>query len=333
MKDFIVNIAKLTKAISQQGFGLPLILGTSKAKPYTEYTGIEGVGEDFGTESKEYKIASRIFGQSPSPAKISVYGVKYDKATGTPADLVTALNELIKKNNEWYFLTCTENTDEVITALAEWTDTQMKMYFTTTQNLEFPATLNNENTTCYYHDDPESYIAEGLAGIASVNDPGSITFKFKTVNGVGPADVGETEISKLHEANSATYVKKMGVLQTTEGKTTSGEYIDIVMGVHWLQARMEEELMYVAVNNKKISYDNTGISMLIGAVSSVLQRGADQGIILKDEDGKAVYDIQYKKREEVSKNDIANRVYNDLKWTAKLEGAIHNGTFNGTVLY
>ncbi|HZK01327.1 MAG TPA: DUF3383 family protein [Anaerovoracaceae bacterium] len=332
MKDFVVNITKQTTAISQQGFGLPLILGMDKEHEYTEYTSIDSVSEDFSETTKEYKIASKLFGQSPAPATIAIYSIDSDDL-GEESTLVTALNELVDENNDWYFLTCTDNDEETVEALAEWTDAQMKAYFVTTQNLKLTEEMENENTVVFYHDDKDDYVAEGLVAIGAVNDPGSITFKFKTVNGSKAAEISVTELTQLHKDGGNSYIRKMGVLQTTEGKTTSGEYIDVVMGVHWLQARMEEELMYLAVNNKKIPYSNEGIAMLIGVVTSVLQRGADRGIILKDEDGKAVYELDYLKREDVPANDVANRKYNHLKWTAKLEGAIHTSTISGTVLY
>lgn len=333
MKDFVVNITKQTKAISQKGFGLPLILGTSKDSPYKEYTEIKGVAEDFGVDSKEYKIANKLFAQTPSPQIIAIYSILYEELTGEPDDLVEALNKLIETNNDWYFLTCTNNSDAVVQALATWVDSQMKIFFSTTQNLGLAALMENENTAIYYHDDKEDFIAEGLVAIGAVNDPGSITFKFKTVNGSKAASISTTELDELHKNNGNSYIKKMGVLQTTEGKMTNGEYIDVVMGVHWLQSKMEEELMHLAVNNKKIPYSNEGISMIAGVVTSVLQRGADSGVILKDQDGKAVYEINILKRNEVPQNDVANRVYKGITWNAKLEGAIHLGTINGTVLY
>lgn len=333
MKDFVVNITKQTKAISQKGFGLPLILGTSKDFPYTEYTEIEGISKEFGVDSKEYKIAAKIFSQTPSPQMIAIYSIMYDEVTGEPNSLVTALNTLIETNNDWYFLTCTNNSDEVVQELAKWTDTQMKVFFITTQNLGLSALMENENTAVYYHDDKEDFIAEGLVAIGAVNDPGSITFKFKTVNGSKPANINTTELNQIHKDSGNSYIRKMGVLQTTEGKMTNGEYIDIVMGVHWLQSKMEEELMYLAVNNKKIPYSNEGISMIVGVITFVLQRGSDMGIILKDENDKAVYDIKVLKREEVPQNDVANRVYKGITWNAKLEGAIHLSNINGTVLY
>ena len=333
MKDFIVNITKLTKAITQQGFGLPLILATTKAHPYTLYNDISELAEDFPSTTKTYKIASRIFGQNPAPAQIAVCGVLYDDVEGEASDLVDALNTLVETNNDWYFLVCDRNDAGIISALSEWVDTQIKMYFVTTQALNTAATLESERTVVMYHDDEDAYVAEGLVAWAATHDPGSLTFKFKTVNGVSEADITATELAALHEANGFSYIRKMGVLQTTEGMTTSGEYIDVVMGGDFLKVRMEEEAAYLAVNTLKIPYDNQGISMLMSCVDRVLKQGVTKGIILQDENGNGVYEITVVKREDTSKNDIANRVYNGVRWTAKLAGAIHSGTISGILEY
>lgn len=329
MKDFIVNISKLTKSLSQQGFGLPLILATSKVHPYTLYSDIAAVSVDFAVDTKEYKIAARMFGQNPAPAKIAIYGV----LSTTPAVLVTALNTLILSNNDWYFLVCSDNTDALVKALATWADTQIKMYFATTQSKVLVATMANENAAVMYHNTVDAYVAEGLAAIAAVNDPGSLTFKFKTVLGVLESNLNDTELTQMHTDKGFSYVKKMGILQTSEGITTTGEYIDVVMGAHYLKARMEEEAMLLAINNKKIPYDNSGIAMLVGAADSVLKKGVTQGIVLKDGDGNGVYEITYVKREDVSDPDVAARVYNGIKWSAKLAGAIHTGAINGILTY
>lgn len=333
MKDFKVNISKLTKSLSQQGFGLPLILATSKAEEYTLYSDIAAVAVDFAAETVEYKIAARMFGQNPAPAQIAIYGVLWDDVDDEPADLVTALNTLILSNNDWYFLVCSENADAVITALAAWSDTQMKMYFATTQNKALLTTIEHENAVVMYHNTAASYVAEGLAAIAAVNEPGSLTFKFKTVNGVLEANLNDTELTQLHDDGGFSYVKKMGVLQTSEGITTTGEYIDVVMGAHFLQVRMEEGAMLAAVNNKKIPYDNSGVAILVGVADAVLKQGVTQGIVLKDSDGKGIYEITYVKREDVSDADVAVRAYNGVKWSAKLAGAIHTGTISGILTY
>ena len=332
MKDFIVNITKLTKSITQQGFGLPLILATTKAHPYTLYDDISALAEDFPAETDAYKIAARIFGQNPAPAQVAVYGILYGEE-GTPEDLVTALNTLVETNNDWYFLICDLNDDAVITALSGWVDTQIKMYFVTSQTLTTPVTLESERTVVMYHNDAAAYVAEGLVAIAATHRPGELTFKFKTVAGVSEANITATELTALHTANGFSYIRKMGVLQTTEGKTTSGEYIDIVMGADFLEVRMEEEAASLAVNTLKIGYDNQGISQLMSCVDKVLKQGVTQGIVLRDDDDNGMYEITAVKREATSSNDIANRVYNGVHWTAKLAGAIHQGQISGVLEY
>lgn len=329
-KDFVVNITKLTKAISQRGFGTILILATDKDYPYTLHNDITTIAEEFAAGTKVHKIASRIFGQSPAPQEVAVVGI--DNSLGIETDLVDFLTTTVNKNNDWFFLVSDNNTNETIKALSGFIDTQEKMYFATTQDLTIFAQLESENTALYYHDSEDAYVAEGMASYFATATVGGVTGKFKSVQGVLEADIGATELAQLHEDNGQSYVRKMGVLQCTEGKTTSGEYIDVTMGAFWVQFKMEEELAYLSVNTPKIPYSNTGIAMLVSVVDKVLQRATLQDIVLEDE-GKGVYTIEYITREDTSKNDIANRVYNGIKWTAELSGAIHTATISGVLKY
>jgi len=331
--DFIVNISKLTRAITQRGFGLPLILGTSKDMPYTLFDGISGVAEVFGISSKEYRIAQRVFGQNPAPPQVAIFSILPEPDDDLALLLLEAVNEVVEINNDWYYLLCTENADQVVKALGGWTETQIKTYWATTQNLTLVNGLEYENTIVMYHEDPNAYVAEGLVSTAATNDPGSLTFKFKGVQGVSCSEIRATDLAELHKNNGFSYIRKMGVLQTTEGTVTTGEYIDIVMAAHWVKSRMEEEAAFLAVNNKKIPYDARGIAMLISVVEKVIKRAGMQGIVRVDDDFNYVYSINALRREEVSKNDIANRVYNGVKWTVELAGAIHTGTINGIFTY
>lgn len=332
-RDFVVNITKLTKPVSSAGFGLILVLGTSKEVPYTLVGGTDEADELFGIESKEYKLASRLFGQNPAPAEVAMAGITWDNVTGQATDLISALNEIVDQNGDWFHVVCTENSPEVVTALAEWADANDKIYWATTQDLSQPTLMENENAVVMYHDDEDAYVAEGLAVYAATTDPGEITFKFKTVNGVSEANITATELAQLHENGGFSYVRKMGVLQTTEGITTSGEYIDVVLGSYFLKFRIEEGMMYLAINSKKIPYDNIGIGSIVSVIDKVFKQGVRQGIILKDNDGNGVYDITALTREEVSTNDVASRVYDGAKGEAKLAGAIHEGNFGIVLSY
>lgn len=331
--DFIVNISKQTRAITKRGFGLPLILGTSKDVPYTKFNDILEVAEIFNVETKEYRMAQRIFGQNPAPPQIAIFSILPTAEDVLTTLLLTTINEIVETHNDWYYLTCTENSDDVVNALGGWTETQIKTYWVTTQNLELVNSLQYENTIVMYHENPNALVAEGLVATAATNDPGSLTFKFKGVRGVLESDIRATDLATLHQNGGFSYIEKMGVLQTTEGTVTTGEYIDIVMAGHWMKVRMEEEAQFLAVNTKKIPYDSRGIAMLTSVVQKVIHRAGQQEIVRVDDDGNFVYSIQALRREEVSVNDVANRVYNGLRWEIELAGAIHSGTISGIFRY
>lgn len=58
------------------------------------------------------------------------------------------------------------------------------------------------------------------------------------------------------------YSEVGGVNITQEGKVASGEWIDIIIGTDWLEARLRESVYSALVNNRKIPYDDTGIAMI-----------------------------------------------------------------------
>ena len=329
---FIVNIQKLTRAITQRGFGLPLILGTTKDHPYTLYNRISEVAEHFGVTTKEYRIAQRIFGQNPAPPQVAIFSIEPLPGDDVPILLLETVNELVETNDEWYFLTCTENSDDIVEELAGWTETQIKTYWTTTQNLALVNRLEFENTIVMYHEDERAYVAEGLVSTAATNDPGSLTFKFKGVQGVRGSDIRATDLAELHRNSGFSYVRNMGVLQTTEGTVTTGEFIDLVMAAHWIKVRMEEEAAFLAVNTKKIHYDRRGIAMLVAVVDKVLNIAGRMGIVRVDDDDNYVFRITYLRREEVLRNEVANRIYNGIEWEIEVAGAIHTGIISGRFL-
>ncbi|MGP1405253.1 DUF3383 family protein [Filifactor alocis] len=330
LKSFYVNIRKLTKAVSQKGFGLILIVDTKKDSEYKLYDSVSSASEDYSVDTEVYKMASRIFGQKPCPMQVAVVG----KQTEDANEITTKLNETVEKHNDFFFVTCTSNTDEVIKALSAWIDTQEKMYFVTSQNIDVAKSLSSENTVVMYHNDKDSYVAEGLAAVMATGKIGGETAKFKTVVGVTAADVTATQLKQIHDNHMFTCLESYGILQTTEGKTTSGEYIDVVMGAFWIQFKMEEGLAYLSVNSKKIPYTNQGIAQMVDVCGQVLKRATfEQDIIDIDTNGNAKYRVTFIPREDTDANDIANRTYSGIKWTAKLAGAIHKATIEGTLEY
>lgn len=328
--DVEVIVTRETQPLTQAGFGMPLILATHAAVPYAEYTSIADVAEDYPETTAAYKIAARVLGQSPSPSRIAVVGVEYDD---DPTTLTAALNELVQTNNDWYFLLCDQQSDDVIFALSGWIDTQKKLYFASTDNLNLAASLESENTVIMYHDDPTQYPAEGWVGRCAPELPGSITWKFKTINGITAANIKSGELAQLHEDGGNSYVRKLGVLQTSEGLTTSGEYIDVIRSQHFIEARLVEQVMNLFINSGKVPYDNSGIAMVVAACESVMKQATDQGIIARDDDGNGLWTVTAPRREDIPASDIAARKLDGVVIEATLAGAIHSATIRVTLRY
>lgn len=316
--DFPVNITRKTVAVSERGFGTILILDTEIDRKY-EVLSPEGI-EKLGN-GKAYKLAQRLFMQKPQPQEVAIFGKK-----GSAEE---AFKGVLEVNSDFFFVVCVDNSAEAIKALSGQCQVNNKIYAVTVNDLEQAKALAGvgDNTFVGFHNNPEAYLAEGLAVVMSYKIGGK-TAKFKQIQGVDEAVIGLTDLKELEKKNIFTYVKKLGVLQTTEGKMLSGEYIDIVLGEYWIRFRMEERMQRLALTQDKIPYTNRGIGMLVSVAEQVLNQAVDMEII---EAGQ--YKVDYRKREDVPSNDVALRKYDYIVWTAMLQGAIHSGQISGVLTY
>ncbi|WP_155286043.1 DUF3383 family protein [Lacticaseibacillus zhaodongensis] len=161
---------------------------------------------------------------------------------------------------------------------------------------------------------------------------GSITWKFKTLNGVKPTDYTQSQVNRMHDAGIFTYVSKAGIEQTSEGLTVSGEFIDALHGDDWVKAEMESQLQDLLSQSKKISYDTAGIAEIKAVANTVLTTATANGIVLIDATtGKGTFTVTTVSRADTPIEDIEKRQYNGMSFTYKRSGAIHAITVHGLV--
>lgn len=328
-----VVITRETKPIAEKGFGLPLILGTSKDSPYKVYRELEDVAVDYDAESKEYKVASRMFGQNPRPQEIAMFSFLYDAISDGPTALGAALNELIKKHKDFYYLVSTEQGDEEITALAEWANTSDRLYGATTAKPELAATLRGQfdNTFLIVHDKPETYVAEGLISTCAPRVIGSYTWTFKNVQGVPEVEFDNTTINEIHANNASTYIEEAGLLMNSHGVVTSGEYIDVIQATHFLKARLAEYVFRLLALKEKVPYTDAGIALVVAEVENVLSLATKQEIVATDEADNPLYSITAPLAAEIPKNTKAKRILPDVHWRAVIAGAVEHVEIRGVL--
>lgn len=328
-----VDITRETKPVSERGFGLPLMLATSKAINYKVYTDISGVAEDFNVTSREYKLASRMFGQSPKIAELAVYGVSYVPDADATAVLTASLNELLVVNNDWFYLVSPENGDEEIKALAEWISTQEKIYGVTTKNIAFAEEIKGkyENVYLSVHDDADAFHAEGLLAYGAPLEIGSYDFAHKQINGVRASFLTPAEINAVKAANATTAVSELGLIVNLTGKAVGGDFLDVIQSDYFLRARLREDIFQLLATVKKVPYTDAGIAQVVERMDSRFKSAFRQGIIAEDDNGEPDYTIEFPRRADIPKNERAQRVLRGIKFRAVIAGAVENVEITGVL--
>ncbi|MBL5768413.1 DUF3383 family protein [Heyndrickxia sporothermodurans] len=332
LTDVTVKI-DLLKPSGLVGLGKVLILakktGESTIKNYSEIT---KVLTDFPKETNAYKKAAAVLGQENRPKEIAI-------ATYDPDGMeVTTAEDAITKyyDKDWFF---------VVTADAELADQlkvadfvegkAFKMYAVQTTDPEsrnaFKAKAYDYVVNFYHPNDGEEADA-ALVGELGSQEVGSITWKFKRLAGLTPIDIDSSELKAIHEDGAIAYVTKAGLPQTSEGIVVSGEYIDVMHSKSWIKVNIETSIQTAFANNPKIPFDSDGISLMNGQVTTVLEQGFSQGMIAKNEEGEAIYNVNTLSRSEVSPADRASRIYNGLSFSFELAGAIHEANITGEIL-
>ena len=130
----------------------------------------------------------------------------------------------------------------------------------------------------------------------------------------------------MQNKNCNYYSEVGGVNITQEGKVASGEWIDIIIGTDWIEARLRENVFSALVNNRKSPYDDTGITLIEGLVKGVLNQAADAGILQKDS-----IVVSVPRYADIPQADKLARKLPNVKFSALYQGAIHRTTINGTI--
>lgn len=254
--------------------------------------------------------------------------------------LATDLDAIQLENGDWYALVTLYNSDAYVKAAAAWVEASdaPKLYAAelnnsetvtlaagggdTAQDLE---TLAYARTFTAYHPSPADMFAAAWFGRVLPLTPGSETWKFKTLAGVNPVTLTSTHRTNLRNKTCNTIQTVAGRNITWEGNTLDGDFIDIQRGLDWLQDDMTKAVFEVLANANKVPMTNAGIAVIEGAMRGSLTKAYRMGIIDSD------FVITVPKIADISATDRGNRLLPDMKFSCRLQGAIHKVTINGVV--
>ena len=344
LKDIVtVNITRQTNSVAVAAFNVPLILSTfATSKTTTAFTRARSYGslkelEDDGWESTDavYKMANAIFAQNPSVSRVVV-----GRADSGDETVAASLAAIQAEDNSWYGLAVDQTFASDVSSIAAWVEANKKVgfYWTTdpdvvdaTKNTDIASVLKGmayDRAVVIWHPTPTTgvdYPDAAWMGEGFPYEPGSSTWAYKTLKGITPDNVAGKETT-LQNKNCNYYSEVGGVNITQEGKVASGEWIDIIIGTDWIEARLRESVYSAFVNNRKIPYDDTGIAVIEGLVKGVLNEAASKGILQADS-----IVVTVPKYADIPTADKIARKLPDVNFTALYQGAIHRTTINGTI--
>lgn len=336
-----VNISRETKAVTQKGFGVGLILGDDDSeKPGAQttrtavYFDLASLAADYADTTEVYKAALAYFGQSIKPEKVIV---GFMEGAETVSEALVAIKD---ENDSWYAVGITSRTQADQEALAAFIETDCRIAGVASNSADvlnpaldtdIASVLNlagRERTFVIYSSNADTQYPEfAWMGKVLPKDPGSVTWKFKNLSGITADNLTATNLTTLGDKKCNFYHEFGGQNITEEGWMASGEFIDVMRGVDFIQARMQEAIYSRLVNLDKIPYTNQGVDLIVNEMESVLSLAIGQEILANDPEPVVnkpdVRDIAF--------NDRVARLLPDIEFIAYLAGAVHQVKIEGNV--
>jgi hypothetical protein len=252
---------------------------------------------------------------------------------------VEALDAATDVTNAWYALIAETHVSADILALAASIQPRHKIYLTSTAD---PVTITTGTT------DPASLLKAGSysrtaiiylptadteypeaawAGSQLPRTPGSNDWNFKRATLVTVSVLTDTQRTNLRSKNANMYTTVAGVNIFQDGNMSTGvsDAIDIIIGIDWTYARMQEAIYSRLVNLLKVSYTRNGFLIIESEMRSVLAQGQANGLY------DSGWTVTSPDPLTIAANQRIQRVAGDFLFTARLQGSVRVVTIVGTV--
>ena len=325
-----ISITRQTLVASIPNFGDAMVVkefATDLTTPaFTERVRIYGslqeiLDEGIPASNTIYLAAQALFSQNPNPGRIYVGRKKPDaELIETWTEALTAINA---ENSDWYGFGLSM-AGAALEQAADWAETNLKLHIISDDDpniiggtgdiAEYVNTQNYDRSAVIYHPDADlgvddPFINFAWMGKQFTKDPGSTNWAHQGLNAVAGYDLTTGERSTIEGKNGNFYSPYGGLDATLYGKVGSGEYIDIIRGTDWLEARMKQRIATLLHNSNKIPFDDAGIQTVVAEVLAALQEGvAAQLLLEKNSDGTMAYNVTYPLASDVSAADKADRL-------------------------
>ena len=335
LSDITISISDGTLGLSNRSFD-PLIVGSgavaSGVTTVYELTDLTDAG--YTSSDAEYDMVSAMLAQTPRPQLIKVCR----KATATAYNTYL---DTIRATDDAFYAVCIASRSNADLALAgTWADANGKFFFGCASGVAALSGRSVDRESYMIHTAPTDYPECAWVGRCLPSDPGSIDWKWKVLSGQTASTFTSSELTAIRAAHGNAIQSQAGVSFTNDSFTTSGKFIDVIMGRDWIEDQLKTDLLSMLINNNSIPYDDSGIAMVEAVVRGVLKRAGDNGLIakassaadmLQSDDKVYMFRVTVPLRSDTSSVDRANRTLTDVKFVYTVAGSIHEVEVTGTI--
>lgn len=266
----------------------------------------------------------------------------------------TALAAVQAETNDWYGVTLTSRVDADVLNAAAWVEANEKLLGV---SASASGILNPGSTTdlayllkagqyfrthLWYHADAANqWLDAAIAGNRFTFYPGAETWANVRLAGISYDKLQEGQALAVFGKNGNTFEPFRNFAITQNGKVAAGEWIDTIRFRDWLAEQIKINVVSALVNVEgKVPYTDEGIQIVVTALRQALDLGVARGGIAPaetdpDNDNRVIpsYVINAPSSASVPFNNKANRVLQDVNFTARLAGAIHTVEIKGSLTY
>ena len=266
----------------------------------------------------------------------------------TPASSVaTDLERIMAQNNTWYGWVLAQANKQTILDAAAWTEGQKKLFLAASNEAAVGTNAEDdvasELKAAGYKRTALLWTVSGIAQGAEAawlggqlpQTPGSNNWAYKTLRGITADSLTDGQrlnvvgnpVAGTPGKNANIHTALGGVNVTQMGTTAGGQFIDITVGLDWLQSTIQT-YVYAALATapKKLPYTDAGAAVLIQAVRRAIDEGVDNTLVAEDGISVTAPPVL-----SVSPNQRAQRIAPDIDFTCRLQGAFNSVTVAGTV--
>jgi hypothetical protein len=304
---------------------------------YERYMAITEADEllELGFENTdlEYRKAQAFFAQNNSASLLAVYLLTAWDQIETE---IAALRNIGK--DSWYKVFGTTNDKTEIIANSNYLASIKKRYVGLTSDITILVGRNENRELLILHTDPTNHPDARYLGDTVARQVGSYNPAYLRLAGVANSGYSNSQTNSIISDKGNVIALFNGFQVFWPGKTTGGAYDDVIDIRDFLEARLNEDVASVFLNNSKLGYTPTGAALIVSAMRDRFTAAGQAGLIATvetEEDltrsdlGDYQYQIFLPDFDSIPDNDRDSRIFPAIKFKCRLEGAINSVDIEG----